>query len=193
MFIDHATVINILGIDSLQQHNHNHISSTSRNSILPLLSLILPLLLDLINLKFQKEADSVFYAHPITIKVAITGLLVFALAFGIDFTFHSSHLSPTCAALLRTTMVFSGYLSLASLASLLFPDACRPLIYLMYVLLSLSNYLYRLIRKWCEGMMHKLQTLSTGMTRTPCFPIANMDYYYTSQIEVHVDPQVPEV
>ena len=86
------------------------------------------MLLALLDLKFQNEPKSVFQAHPKTIKAAGAGLLVFALAVGIDFTFHSTHLSPTCSHLLSTTIMLCGSLSVASLASLLFPDTCRPLI-----------------------------------------------------------------
>ncbi|KAL6339294.1 hypothetical protein AAG906_028011 [Vitis piasezkii] len=69
------------------------------------------------------------------------------LTFGTELTFHSSHLSPTCVALLRTAMMFYGSLSLASLASVLLPDALRPLLYALYALLSLAN-LHNLVRKW---------------------------------------------
>lgn len=50
--------------------------------------------LDLIQFKFQNESKAVFEARPITTKATVTSLLVFALAFGLDFTFHSSHISP---------------------------------------------------------------------------------------------------
>ena len=74
-------------------------------------------------------------------------LLVFVLTFEIELTFHSSHLSPTCVALLPTAMMFYGSLSLASLASVLLPDALRPLLYAFYALLSLAN-LHNLVQKW---------------------------------------------
>ena len=74
-------------------------------------------------------------------------LLAFVLTFGTKLTFHSSHLSPTCVTFLRTAMMFSSSLSLASLASVLLPDALRPLLYAFYALLSLAN-LHNLVRKW---------------------------------------------
>ncbi|RVW63311.1 hypothetical protein CK203_058770 [Vitis vinifera] len=133
---------------TFNRRQQRSLMATSRKAILALLSFILPLLTNLINLKFQNESNSVFQVHPKTTLVAIAGLLVFALSFGIESTFHSFHLSPTCAAVLRTIMVFSGSLSLASLASLLFPDAWRPGIYVIYLLLSLGNCLCGLVRKW---------------------------------------------
>ncbi|RVW68335.1 hypothetical protein CK203_064539 [Vitis vinifera] len=98
---------------------------------------------------FQKEAYSVFEAHPTTTKLVIASLLAFVLAFELVLIFHTCRLSPTCAALLRTTMVFFASLSLASLASLLFPDALRPYLCVLYALLSLGN-LHSLLRKWCH-------------------------------------------
>ncbi|KAJ9680211.1 hypothetical protein PVL29_019499 [Vitis rotundifolia] len=154
---------NVNGLGINHQHHHN---STASNSILSLLNLILPVLLVLIDFKFKNEPTSVFQTHPITIKVGVANLLAFALAFEIEFTFHPCYLSTTCAALLRTTILFCGSLSVASLSSLLFSDAWRPLIYLMYALLSLIN-LHGLVREWCgrvhHGIMEKLQTVCTGI------------------------------
>ena len=155
--------VNGQGISFQHQHHHN---STASNPILALLTFILPVLLVLIDFKFKNEPTSVFQAHPITIKFAAANLLAFALAFGIEFTFQLCYLSTTCAALLRTTILFCGFLSMASLASLLFPDSWQPLIYLIYVLLSLAN-LHGLVREWCrwihQGIMEKLQTVCTGI------------------------------
>ena len=88
------------------------------SAILALLTINVSLLINLTDLKFRKEADSVFQAQPRNTKVVVVSLLAFVLAFGIELTFHTRHLSPTCAALLRTTMVFFSSFSLASLASL---------------------------------------------------------------------------
>ncbi|KAJ9680212.1 hypothetical protein PVL29_019500 [Vitis rotundifolia] len=155
--------VNGQGINLQHQHHNN---STASNSILALLTFILPVLLVLIDFKFKNEPTSVFQTHPITIKVAVANLLAFALAFGIEFTFHPCYLSTTCAALLRTTILFCGFLSVASLASLLFPDAWGPLIYVIYALLSLAN-MHGLVREWCrwvhQGIMEKLQTVCTGI------------------------------
>ncbi|KAJ9680163.1 hypothetical protein PVL29_019451 [Vitis rotundifolia] len=170
---------------TFNRRQQRSLMATPRKAILALLSFILPLLTSLINLKFQNQSNSVFQTHPMTTLVAISGLLVFALSFGIESTFHSFHLSPTCAAVLRTTMVFSGFLSLASFASLLFPAAWRPGIYVIYLPLSLGNCLYGLVRKWGEwvqqGMMDKLKTLFTRMQQwpvsrsPPILPLTNMD------------------
>ena len=158
---------------------------TPRESILILLFFILPFTTNLINLKFQNQPNSAYQAHPMTTFVANGSLVLFSLLFGIQLTFRSFHFSPTYAAVLRTTMVFCGFLSLASFASLLFPDAWRPGIYFIYLLLSLGNCLYGLVRKWREwvqqGMMDKLQTLFTRMQQWPArrsppiLPLTNMD------------------
>ncbi|RVW90597.1 hypothetical protein CK203_038808 [Vitis vinifera] len=166
---------------------------TTRSAILAILTLVVPLLLDLIELKFQNESISAFEAHPITTKVAIAALQLFGLSFTLEEYF--AHLSPTPAALLRTSMVFSGSLLVASLVSILSSDEWRPVIYVIYVFLSLGNYLYRLVRKGCEwvqGIMDKLQTLFARMQimqqrpvrRSPAsLPLTNMDTRHRVRID----------
>ncbi|KAJ9680251.1 hypothetical protein PVL29_019533 [Vitis rotundifolia] len=185
--VQHLT-LNIAGISLQQQRNlipihsavfinnveihhgqHQNRMSTHLTSILAFLSFIVPVLLDLVDLKFGKEAHSVFEAHPTTTKLGIASLLAFVLASELVLIFHTSRLPPTCAALLRTTMVFSASLLLASLASLLFPDALRPHLYVLHALLSLGN-LHSLVRKWCRWvhrtiMENLLETAFTGMRR----------------------------
>ena len=139
---------------------------TYLSAIFALLTIIVPLLINLTDLKFRKEADFVFQAHPINTKVAVLSLLAFVLAFGIELTFHTCHISPTCAALLHTTMVLFGSFSLASLASLLFPGAVWPFLLVIYAFLALSN-MQNLVRKWCHWVHHRLiynlETVLTGM------------------------------
>ena len=188
------------GVETNLQPQTHHIC-TGTNPILPLLTLILPVLLALLDLKFQNEHNSVFQAHPIIIKAAVANFLVFALAVGIDFTFHSSHLSPTCSNLLSTTIMFCGSLSVASLASLLFPDVCRPLIYLIYLLLSLGN-LHGLIRKWCrwvhQEIMVKLQTVFAGIQQwyvrrnAPLLPLTMRDIHHRAHLGINPQPQLPQ-
>ena len=69
--------------------------------------------------------------------------------------FSINGLSPTCATLLLITMVFSGSLSLASLASLLLPDASRPFLYACCALLSLG-YLLSLVTRRCQRVRQRL-------------------------------------
>ncbi|KAJ9680193.1 hypothetical protein PVL29_019481 [Vitis rotundifolia] len=176
----HHITVNIVGINLQEQRNLMFIQSSNfinngkqqnlmlnyLSAILALISFVVPVLISLIDLKFQKEADSVFEAHPITTMMFFASLLAFVSAFGTELTFHSSHLSPTCAALLRTAMMFSGSLCLASLASVLLPDALRPLLYAFYALLSLAN-LHNLVRKWYHWVhrtiVDNLETVLTGM------------------------------
>ncbi|RVW59854.1 hypothetical protein CK203_103956 [Vitis vinifera] len=112
--IPHIT-INIVEMNWQEQRNFMFIESsafinnvqqpsfmpTYLTAILALVAFFVPALLDLIDLKFQKEGNSVFEAHPATTMMAFATLLAFVLAFGIDFTFRSSQFSPICAALLR--------------------------------------------------------------------------------------------
>ena len=187
MPIQIATIFTFLGINLPQQQNR---MPTTRSAILAILTLVVPLLLDLIELKFQNESISAFEAHPITTKVAIAALQLFGLSFTLEEYF--AHLSPTPAALLRTSMVFSGSLLVASLVSILSSDEWRPVIYVIYVFLSLGNYLYRLVRKGCEWVqriMEKLQTLFARMQQRPVrrspaiLPLTNMDTRHRVRID----------
>ncbi|KAJ9680176.1 hypothetical protein PVL29_019468 [Vitis rotundifolia] len=189
MHIHFATIFNFLRINLPQQQNR---MATTRSAILAILTLVVPLLLDLIELKFQKESISAFEAHPIATKVAIAASQLFGLSFTLEEYF--AHLSPTPAALLRTSMVFSGSLLVASLVSILSSDEWRPVIYVIYIFLSLGNYLYRLVRRGCEwvqGIMDKLQTLFTRMQqrhlrRSPAIlPLTNMDTGHGVRIDTN--------
>ena len=175
----HYATFNVLGINLQQEQN---LMATSRNAILALLTFIVPVLIELINLKFQKEVEySVFHVHPITTMVTVSSLLAFVLAFGVEFTFQYS-----CgAALLRTIMVFSGSLSLASLVTLLFPDALGPILYHVYALLSLGNLLSLVPRQWNwihQKIMDKLETVFTGRRNPPLLPVTMMDTHYPVRI-----------
>ena len=179
----HHITVNIVRINLREQRNLMFIQSSDfinngqqynlmlnyLSAILALIAFVDPVLIKLIDLKFQKEVDSVFEAHPITTMMFFASLLVFVLTFGIELTFHSSHLSPTCAALLRTAMMFSGSLSLTSLASVLLPDALRPLLYAFCAFLSLAN-LHNLVRKWYHwvhrAIVDNLETALTGMRQS---------------------------
>ncbi|XP_034708411.1 uncharacterized protein LOC117931545 isoform X2 [Vitis riparia] len=187
----HHITVNIVGIYLQEQRNLMFIQSSDfinngqqrnlmlnyLNAILALIAFVVPVLIKLIDLKFQKEADSVFEAHPITTMMFFASLLAFVLVFGTELTFHSSHLSPTCAALLRTAMMFSGSLSLASLASILLPDALRLLLYAFYALLSLAN-LHNLVRKWYHWVHRAIvDNLETALTDPKQLGIRSCDVY----------------
>ena len=58
---------------TFNRRQQRSLMATSRKAILALLSFILPLLTNLINLKFQNESNSVFQARPKTTLVAIAG------------------------------------------------------------------------------------------------------------------------
>ncbi|KAJ9680182.1 hypothetical protein PVL29_019470 [Vitis rotundifolia] len=118
---------------------------------------------------------SLFEAHPIITKVAIAALQLFGLSFTLEEYF--AHLSPTPAALLRTSMVFSGSLLVASLVSILSSDEWRPVIYVIYVFLSLGNYLYRLVRKGC-GCVQGIMEQRHVTRRSAILPLTNMDTHH---------------
>lgn len=160
----------IVGEINLQQQQQNLMPIPAcLTPTLALLTLIVPALISLIDLKFQKGSESVFQVHPVTTMVVVVSLLTFVMSLGIVLTFrtyHPSDVASSLAALLHTTVVFSGSLSLASLASLLLPDALRPFLYVCCALLSLG-YLLSLVtghyQEVHQRLMDKLHTLFSGM------------------------------
>ncbi|KAA8522202.1 hypothetical protein F0562_012875 [Nyssa sinensis] len=136
---------------SQQQH-----APTSRNAIL---AYIVPVLLNLIELKYQGKDDSAFEAYPKTMCFAVTSLLMYCLAYYVELKFSSSH--PTWfgifyARALHHSMVLFGSLTMASLASILFPDPVRPVLYVLCILLSAGELLewirWRLMAHHHQGM-----------------------------------------
>ena len=135
--------------------------------ILSLLNFIVPVLVALVGWRFQNDTVSVFQAHPTTIKVTVASQLAFVVACGIELGSQTNH-SPSWAALLRAIIMFSALLLVASLASLVFPDALPSL---GRRCLSVGHRIF----------MKKLHTLLTRMQQSqmrrnpPVLPLTNMD------------------
>ena len=102
------------------------LNATMLNAFLVLLSFMVTVLLHLINLRFQKEADSVFQALPKTTKLTFAILIAFGWTCGIAM-WADDELYPAWAARIIIAMVFFACLFVASLASLAFPDALPSL------------------------------------------------------------------
>ena len=102
------------------------LNATMLNAFLVLLSFMVTVLLHLINLRFQKEADSVFQALPKTTKLTFAILIAFGWTCGIAM-WADDELYPAWAARIIIAMVFFACLFVASLASLVFPDALPSL------------------------------------------------------------------
>ena len=119
-----ASSIDVLGSCQLGQQKRH--AATLPCIILSLLNFIVPVLVALVGWRFQNDTVSVFQAHPTTIKVTVASQLAFVVTCGIELGSQTNH-SSSWAALLRAIIMFSALLLVASLASLVFPDALPSL------------------------------------------------------------------
>ncbi|KAL3532452.1 hypothetical protein ACH5RR_005973 [Cinchona calisaya] len=103
-------------------------------------------ILSFLQVKYQGKDKTPFESHPRTIAVASTSLLIYCLAYGIEQRLSSNRLyqiprSVTNA--IRCCMLLAGSLSLAATSSFLFPDSVRPLLFVIYIIGSSGELLYR--------------------------------------------------
>ncbi|RVW11900.1 hypothetical protein VitviT2T_022864 [Vitis vinifera] len=149
------------------------LNATMLNAFLVLLSFMVTVLLHLINLRFQKEADSVFQALPKTTKLTFAILIAFGWTCGIAM-WADDELYPAWAARIIIAMVFFACLFVASLASLAFPDA----------LPSLGRSCQRLGKR----IIDKLRSLFTRIRQfclkrnPPVLPLTKLDTGYPGPI-----------
>lgn len=173
---------NILRCNFAQQ---TLLTSTSRHTIFVF---IIPILVNFIEVKYQGKSISPFETHPVTTMVAITSLLIYYLAYGAEQTFYSS----TYAYIFCWLMTFSGSLSLASLASILFPESMRFVLYIFYILLSvgeLHGIIYKLYH-WIRQIImdkffnvyHTQQSYMMRRTTRPILPRSFIDVSYMPQM-----------
>ncbi|KAK4421544.1 hypothetical protein Salat_2105000 [Sesamum alatum] len=105
---------------------------------------IVPTLIQFLQCKYQGSENSPFVAHPYTTLVAVGTSLAYFVAFS------AIRLSP--APVVKHCVVWSGNASVASLASMLFPNSVRPLLWFMCVVLSAPDELLRwLYKRVVEG------------------------------------------
>lgn len=144
---DRTTNVFLIGPFQISSYNHFHRRShddvheqlRTSTSRLKILAFVMPVIVNLIQLMYQKNDYSPFQTHPITIFVGVLSLLVCAFAYGVELTF-TRGLSPTCTCIVRDLVRLFGSLSLASLTSLLFPNWVRPIVYFICVVLPLAEF-----------------------------------------------------
>lgn len=149
------TVINITYNFSQHHHHHRH-----RQQILPstsschgVLAFIIPVLISLIQLKYQGNQTSPFATHPKSTGFAVISLLLFCSAHDAKARAISSVPSrpqPTYSWIPARAMAVFGTLSMASLASILFPDSLGPMLCLLWLAGDLLLRLRKLLR-WKTG------------------------------------------
>ncbi|KAG5556372.1 hypothetical protein RHGRI_006839 [Rhododendron griersonianum] len=98
---------------------------------------VLPILISFLKLKYQGLDSTPFETHPKTMFVSIASLLLYSLAYDYALRLSSSMSTPPAYAnVLLCGAVVLGSLPLVSLASVIFPDSIRPVLFLLYVLFS---------------------------------------------------------
>ncbi|CAK9178173.1 unnamed protein product [Ilex paraguariensis] len=110
-------------------------TSPSRHAIL---TFIVPVIINLQQLKFQGKDKTPFETHPKTMGFTITSLLLYSVLSEAKPRLSS----PTYATIVHHGMALFGFLSLASLASTLFPDSVMPVLYVVFIMLSAGGLLH---------------------------------------------------
>ncbi|KAI3470171.1 hypothetical protein Pfo_026834 [Paulownia fortunei] len=108
------------------------------------IAFIIPVLMTFLQLKYQGNYQkSPFATHPRSMRVAVSSSVVYYLACVVLLRFSMRRF----AVVAHHCLVWSGYASVAALASVLFPDSVSPFIYALFVLLSAGELLYWLYHK----------------------------------------------
>ena len=124
-------------------------ASTSRYNILALLACLHAALLFSIDLMYRGKNESMFEAHPIISKVAVGSLLAYGFAYGVEFSFINC-LPLAGACFVRSSMIYFGSLSVASLVSVLYPNSAAVLYTICTLLPFVAHGLLR--RLWSKQL-----------------------------------------
>ncbi|KAF7149213.1 hypothetical protein RHSIM_Rhsim03G0061900 [Rhododendron simsii] len=130
---------------------------------------VLPVLISFLKLKYQGLDSTPFETHPKTMFVSIASLLLYSLACDYELRLISSMRTPPAYAnVLLCGAVVLGSLPLVSLASVIFPDRIRPVLFLLYVLFSAGVMVnFRLVQvPWWNYIRRRTQgNLATTQRR----------------------------
>lgn len=139
-----GVTLNILRCNIAQQ------ALTSPSSRHVILVFIVPILVNLIEVKFEGKSYSPFETHPKTMMVAIVSLLLYCLTYGAELAFSPQLPTSKFSRVLCCFMSLFGSFSLVSLASILLPDCLQFVLYTACILLSMGEYLHGIIKKLCK-------------------------------------------
>ncbi|KAM3396956.1 hypothetical protein P3S68_000468 [Capsicum galapagoense] len=108
-------------------------------------------LLNFLQLKYQgNNKPDPFSTHPKTMRVSVTCLLLYCLAYGAKQRFSSHPIYRKFSDLVRNVMVFFTSLSLASIASVLFPDSFSHVVFSLCFLLFGGEMLHWIFKKMMQ-------------------------------------------
>lgn len=100
------------------------------------MAVIIPWLVDLLQLKYQGTAETPFTTHPYAMNTVVVTAFGYHLACIAQLTYSSA---PRFA---HHCMVCLGNVSVASLASVFFSDSMRPLVYFLSILMSSGEFFH---------------------------------------------------
>lgn len=129
---------------TLRSHLFNNIQMRLFNTrFAQTMSVIIPTLLTLLQLKYQATAKTPFTTHPYTMNTAVVTAFGYYLACIAQLTYSSS---PRLTGFTHHCMVWFGTVSVASIASVFFYDSMRPLLYFFSVLMS-SGEIFHMVNQ----------------------------------------------
>ncbi|KAL7165053.1 hypothetical protein ACSBR2_040858 [Camellia fascicularis] len=143
--------------------------STSSASYHSILAFIAPVLLNFMQIKYQKMEISPFQTHPKSMGVAIANLFLYCFVYDAELRSSSSQ---TYA---RHGMVVFGWLGLVSMASFLLADSLGPLLYSLCLLFSAGEFLCRGLKmqwNWLHNqiVMGRVPLMLPSRLRAQAFP-----------------------
>ncbi|KAH7864372.1 hypothetical protein Vadar_028880 [Vaccinium darrowii] len=149
--------------DFLQQQQQQQVlPSSSTSSCHVVLTFIIPVLINLIQLKYQESQTSPFETHPKSMGIAVVGLLLYCLAYDAETRVASLPVGrrrSTYEWIPARAMVVFGLLSVTSLASTLFPDSMGPILYFVCVLFAAGDQVLRLWKLLLWKIRGRQQTI----------------------------------
>lgn len=142
-----------------QRHNHHHHLLPCTSSCHALLAFIIPVLINLIQVKYQGNQTSPFATHLKSMGVAVVSLLLYCLAYDAETRVTSSPLRPTYAWIPARAMAVFGSLSMASLASILVPDSLGPILSFLCVFFMAGDQLMLRLQRLLRWKIRGRQTI----------------------------------
>ena len=107
-------------------------------------------LLTALQLKYQARTDSPFQDHPKAMTIATASLLMFCFGCYVEQYLSSTRRSSTFAALLHHVVILLGFISLASLASVIFSTSTSSIssliVYLIFPCFFSARFVFHWIR-----------------------------------------------
>lgn len=118
-------VTNITPLPARQNGSH---------AIVGIFRITVSVLLASLQLKYQVRTDSPFQDHPISMAIAIASLLIFCLGCDLEQYLVKTNCSSTFATLTHYVLRLFGFISLASLASVIFSTSSTSslVVYLIF-------------------------------------------------------------